>query len=460
MKKIGLSVVYFLVCIQVLGQNTEVIQQIKTAMVFEKKPSIISIPIDISIEDLQKQINLGLPDLIYEDNSFSDNNNDGLKVKVWRKGSLIFTENKDGILTYEVPLKVWAQKEITVLGISQAPSTDFELKVKFQSKFKINDDYQIETKTKGLSYTWITKPVLKSGFIDIPIGPVIGKVITSNFPLFSEQIDKAIKEGFSLKSYVIEAWNIAKRPIQVSEEYNTWLRAEPIEVYQTSLKSVGASLKGIFGIKIYVETFVGTPQYVNTTVVDIPKLKTVISIPEEFEVQLVNVVSYAEANTIAQRMFIGEKFEFSNGRYSIIVNDLKITNKDEFLVFDIKTNGSFKGNIIVKGVPEYVEEKGMVMLKNVHLDIKTRNFLHKAAAWILEGTLEKRIGKEFGLPVNEILEHSKTSVNETINSEFTKGVKMKGQIIAIKPDKVIVTDEGILALVISKAKVQLLVKGM
>lgn len=429
-------------------------------MIFEKKPSIISIPIDISIGDLQKKINEGLPDLIYEDNSFRDNDNDGLKVKVWRKGNLIFTENKDGVLTYEVPLKVWAQKEISVLGISQAPSTNFEIKIKFSSKFGITENYEIETKTKGLSYSWISKPVLKAGFVDVPIAPVIGKVITSNFELFSEQIDKTIKEGYSLKPYLIEAWNVAKRPIQVSEEYNTWIKADPVEVFYTPLQSVGASLKSTIGIKIYVETFVGTPLYTPATVVDVPMLRVVRAIPEEFEVQLLNIVSYEEANNISKKKFIGEVFEFSNGKYKVKVKDLHIGHEKENVTFTIITEGSFKGTIGIKGIPVYDEQKGMVVLDNVHLDVKTRNFLHKAAAWLLEGTLERKIKNEFGLPVDEIIEYSRKSIHETVNSEFSKGISMRGQILAIRPDQIIVSDDGILALVNSKAKVQLIVKGM
>jgi hypothetical protein len=459
--KKALSLGLVLLSGSLFGQNNgAILQKIETTMIFEKKPSIISIPIDISIGDLQKQINEGLPDLIYEDNNFNDNDNDGLKVKVWRKGNLIFTENKDGVLTYEVPLKIWAQKEISVLGISQAPSTNFEIKVKFSSKFGITDDYEIETKTKGLGYTWITKPVLKAGFVDVPIAPVIGKVITSNFELFSEQIDKTIKEGYSLKPYLIEAWNLAKRPIQVSEEYNTWIKADPVEVFYTPLQSVGTSLKSTLGIKIYVETFVGTPLYTPSMVVDVPKLKVVKSIPDEFELQLLNIVSYEEANNISKKKFVGETFEFSNGKYKVVVKGLSIGHENENVTFTIITEGSFKGTIGIKGVPVYDEQKGMVVLDKVHLDVKTRNFLHKAAAWLLEGTLERKVKEEFGLPVNEIIEYSRKSIHETVNSEFSKGIRMQGQILSIKPAQILVSDEGILALVNSKAKVQLIVKGM
>lgn len=449
-----------LVSCSAVGQHAEILKRVQTAMIFEKKPSVISVPVDISIEDLQNQINKGLPDLIYEDNSFTDNQRDGLKLKVWRKGNLIFTDNKDGVLTYEVPLKVWAQKEITIFGISQAPTTDFEIKIRFASRFRVTEDYRIETQTQGLSYTWITRPVIKSSLVDVPITPVIGRVITDNLPLFAEQIDTTIRENYSLKSYVIEAWNLAKRPVKVSEEYNTWIKADPVEVYITPLQSVGASLKATLGIKIFIETLVGTPVYTPSTVVEVPALQTVKSIAEEFDVQLLNVISYEEANAISKRMFIGEVFEFSNGKYKIEVTDLEVGNEKEYILFTIHTEGSFRGQIRIQGIPVYDPERTMVVLKNVQLDVKTRNLLHKAAAWLLEGTLEKRVAQEFGLPLNDIIEYSRKSVQETINSEFSKGIRMRGEILSVDPDQVIVTDEAILAVINSRAKVQLVVKGM
>lgn len=427
-------------------------------MTFEKKPSIISIPFDLSINDLEKQINGGMPDLIFEDDSFEG---DDLKIKVWRKGNLVFTNNHDGVLTYEVPLKIWAVKKTTILGISHEPSTDFEVKIKFSSRFSINSDYGLETKTEGLGYTWISRPSIKIGFIDVSIAPIIGKVLTSNFELFSSQIDETIKDGFSLKTYLIDAWNMAKEPFQVSEEYNTWVMADPVEVYMMPLRSAGRSIRSTLGIKLFLETYVGTPQTKTLNVSDVPRLRKVEYIPEEFEIQLVNVISFGEANSIAKRMFIGETFEFRRGRYKITVNDVNIQGADkEQLIIDMDTQGSFNGKLTITGEPYYNPEKEMVMLEKVKLDVKTRNLLHRSAGWLLRSTLAKNIENEFGIPVNEIIEYSRENVTETINSEFSPGIKMKGQVLSIIPDKVMMTDEGMVALINASARVQLNIQGL
>ncbi len=429
-------------------------------VVFEKKPSIISIPIDISIEDLQGKINAGMPNLIYEDNSFEDNQNDELKAKVWRKGNLIFTSVVNDVLTYEVPLKVWAQKRISVLGVSQAPATEFELKLKFSSKFGITTDYGIQTITNGIGYEWITKPVLKYSYVEIPIGPVIGKLISNNLATFAKQIDQTIKDNYSLKPYVLEAWNTAQKPFLASEEYNTWVKLEPLDVYFTPLKAVGKSLKSTFGLKIFVETLVGTPIYTPKQILTIPNLKSVAAISDVFEVQLFNVISYEEATKISKNMFLGQVYDFKNGKYKIEVTDIEIKPDGEYLSLITTTKGSFKGQIYLRGIPTYDPVKKLVVLSKTELDIKTKNVLHKAGAWLLEGTLEKKIESEFGLPVTEIIEFGKQSVLQTINSEISKGIRMKGEIFSIVPDQVKVSENGILATVLAKAKVELVVKGM
>lgn len=429
-------------------------------VVFEKKPSIISIPVDISIEDLQSQINTGMPNLIFEDNSFEDNKNDDLKVKVWRKGNLIFTSVVNDVLTYEVPLKVWAQKRISVLGVSQAPATEFELKLKFSSKFGITSDYSIETITNGLGYEWITKPVLKYTYVEIPIGPVIGKLISNNLASFASQIDQTINNNYSLKPYVLEAWNTAQKPFLASEEYNTWIKLEPVDVYFTPLKAVGKSLKSTFGLKIFVETLVGTPIYTPKQILTIPTLKPVSSISDVFEIQLFNVISFEAATKISKGMFLGQIYDFKKGKYKIEITDLQIIPDGDYLSLITTTKGSFKGQIFLKGIPKYDPIKKLVVLTQTELDIKTKNILHKAGAWLLEGTLEKKIESEFGLPVTEIIEFGKQSVLQTINSEISKGIKMKGEIFSVVPDQVKVSENGILATVIAKAKVELVVKGM
>jgi Domain of unknown function (DUF4403) len=433
---------------------------ISQAQKLEKKPSIISLPIDFSIDDIQVTLNKSMPTVLLDDNSFEDNQKDELKAKVTKKGDVVFSSVNNDVISYEVPLKVWVQKRIAALGFAQYPSTEFEVKFKFATKFAIKPDYTISTITNAVGFEFITKPVLKTNVVDIPIGPVIEKVIDAKMATYAAEIDKTIANSFQLRPMVLEAWNTALIPTKVSEDYNTWIKIEPLEIFATPFKSEKRNLKAVLGFKVMIETIVGNPIIPTKKVTNIPMLRYVNTIPDEFEVQLFTIVDYATATDISKKMFVGQKYEFKDGKYKIEINDLQITAQDSFLLFKTNTKGSFKGDIYVKGIPKYDPIKQMIVLTKTELDVKTKNFLHKSAAWLLEGYMEKRIQSEFGMPVQEIIEYSKASVLQNINKEFTKGISMKGNVLSIIPKDIRVDSAGMYATINAKAKVELKIKGL
>jgi Domain of unknown function (DUF4403) len=425
-----------------------------------KKPSIISLPIDFSVDDIQATLNKSMSLILVDDDSFDDNNKDELKAKVTRKGDVVFSSVANDVLTYEVPLKVWVQKRIGALGFAQYPSTEFEIKFKFATKFSIRADYNIQTITTALGFDFLTKPVLKTTVVDIPIGPVIEKVIDAKMGSYAAEIDKSIATNFQLRPLVIDAWNAAIQPTNVSADYNTWIKIEPLEILATPFRSEKRNIKAVLGFKVMIETIIGNPGAPLKKVTTIPNLKYVNNISDEFEVQLFTIVDYKSATDITKKMFVGQKYEFKGGKYKVEIKDLVISGQDSFLVFKSTTTGSFKGDIYVKGIPKYDPVKNMIVLTKTELDVKTKNFLHKSAAWLLEGYMEKKIQSDFGMPLNEIIEYSKANVMQSINKEFTKGITMKGNVISITPQDVKVDSAGMYAIINSKAKVELKIKGL
>ena len=55
---------------------------------------------------------------------------------------------------------------------------------------------------------------------------------------------------------------------------------------------------------------------------------------------------------------------------------------------------------------------------------------------------------------------AKESTLKALNTEVTKGVMMKAEILAIEPKEIFVNPLGLLAVVNTKAKVELNVKGL
>jgi hypothetical protein len=336
---------------------------------------------------------------------------------------------------------------------------EFEMNLKFSTRFTIRTDWAVQTFTTPNGYEWITKPKVNIGF-DVPIDFIVGKIIDNNHTRFARSLDDAVAKNLSIKPYVIQAWNASLQPYLVSEEYRTWVRITPLEIYMTPLVTAGRNVKSVLGIKAYTETITGEKPAAPIAVNAIPNLKLVSTIPNEFQVGLMSDVPFAEAAAVAKKMFIGKTYDFRDGKYKIEITDLDIYGSNEFLVIKADVKGNLKGTIYIKGIPVYNQAKKSIVLSNTQFDIKTKNILAKAAAWVLEGRMVKMIEEEYGLPVDELLTYAKQNVEAAMNSEYRRGVKLKGKIESVSPDSVHLTPSSIVAVVLAKGKVELKVDGL
>jgi hypothetical protein len=425
----------------------------------QKVFSNISIPFDISMNDIERQINATITGLIYEDNSYTDGNNDNFKCKVWKKSNIVITAATNDVFDFTVPLKIWAEQGIGAFGLMKYIPLEFEMNLKFSTRFTIKPDWTVQTFTTPNGYEWITKPKLNIGF-DIPLDFIVGKIIDNNHSKFAKSIDDAVSKNMSIKPYVIQAWNAALQPYIVSEEYRTWVRITPLEIFMTPLITIGRSVKSVLGIKAYTETITGEKPFSPFSVSSVPNLKLVPTIPNDFQVGLMSDVPFIEAAAVAKKMFISKTYDFKDGKYKIEITDLDIYGSNEYLVIKADVKGNLKGTIYIKGIPVYNPTRKSIVLSNTQFDIKTKNILAKAAAWVLEGRMVKMIEDEYGLPVDELLGYAKQNVEAAMNSEYRKGVKLSGKIESVIPDKVYLTPTSIVAVVLAKGKVELKVDGL
>jgi hypothetical protein len=425
----------------------------------QKIPSIISIPFDISMADIEKQINNSITGLIYEDNSYDDDNKDNFKCKVWKKSNITIPVATNDVFNISVPIKVWAEKGIGAFGLIKYVPIEFEMNLKFSTKFTINPNWSVQTYTTPNGYEWITKPKVNMGF-DVPIDFIVGKIIDNNHSKFAKAIDDAVAKNFTLKPLIIQAWNVAQQPYLASEEYKTWVKITPSEVMITPLKALNRNVKATIGFKGFTETLMGERPNQIKNVTDVPNLKIVQSIPNEFQVALMSDVPFAEATAISQKMFVGQKYDFKDGKYKIEVTEIDIFGSEDKMIIKTGLKGSIKGTVFIKGQPIYDPIKKKVVLNNIDFDLQSKNAIFKAASWLLESKIEKMIGEQFALPVDDLINFAKQNIETAMNSEVYKGVKLSGKIDQVMPDKVILTPNSIVAIVRAKGKVELKVDGM
>jgi len=407
----------------------------------ENKISYLTAPIDIDILEIQNQLNQNFKGLLYDDSSFDG---DDIKFKIWKNTNLIFIHRNGGVFEFRVPLKIWVEKRVSVLGMTQTPSTEFEIIAKFSSKPFISANWQLKTLTNAEGFDWISQPRLSIGGFTLPITSIVGGIIDNNQASIARLIDENILKEVDLITPTLKVWNGLKEPMKLSDEYNLWLQVIPQDVLMTKLTFTNTSIKTSVAIKAIVNSSVGQLKSQIEKSTTLPPIKFANNLPKGFNIHLNNLVTFTEAEKIAKGMLIGQKIPMGDGKEIEIIGLEIYGGANNKLIIQVKTTGDLKGIIFLKGDPYFEETKREIILKNIELDLKTKNLLFKAASWFMEGSIIKEIEKAFGIPVDPIFEQAKSSTNKYLNADFNNGLHLSGRVKKISPGLVSLNSEGLL----------------
>lgn len=427
---------------------------------FPKIKSSLTMPVKIPLAEIGKIINTSVPTLIFQDDSFTDNNNDQFKVKVWKTRPIRLVGGTKQNLLIEVPLKIWAEKGIGTLGIYSYQNTTFETVMYFNTELSFNNNWRMITKTAPMGFKWVTKPVLDFGKIEIPITSLVESSLKKQQADFSKKIDEMMLAQLDFQQYAIMAWNQFSQPFNISEEYNTWLKITPVSVNITPLIFYGNQIEANIGIDTYSETFSGQKPAASPLIKTVANFNSVQTLPQKFLLQTTANIPYSEATSIAEKTFLGKEFDFRDGKSKIKITAIKVFGEKERIIIEAKTEGGVEGISVISGIPVYDSTKRKIVLTDTKFKLQTKNILQKTATLLFRGKIVNMIEDEYGIPTAELEDTSRKSIEETFNKEYYKGLKMQGKVFKLTPSKIILNPYGITAVIDTEAQLKLAVEGL
>ncbi|MET7256845.1 DUF4403 family protein [Dyadobacter fermentans] len=430
----------------------------------EKHLSVLNVPVEIPVAEIEKQINNQIKGLIYDDNSYEDEGNDNLKAKVW-KISPIKVVAIDSSFLFEVPLKIWvsAGYKVSPLGMTMSgyKDTEFSIRIRLISKIGIMPSWQIKSETYVDSYDWISEPNIRVAGINIPIKGMVSRMLNKNFEKITDAIDEQVASNLELKKNAELAWNIARQPVMLAKDYDTWLVIRPTGVEMTPLLAKNNILRSVIGIKGYTQTITSAVKPAVAPVQKLPDLRIVDKVQDDFKIGLISLVSYEDAARLATKQFSGEKFSFLGGKYHVEVTSIEMYGQNDRLVIKAGLKGSINGDIYLKGIPYYDPATQQLSLKGLDYDLDTRNSIVRTAGWLLQGQFSRMMEKRMVFPVGGQIADAKNAVQKTLdNYKVTEGVVVKGILSDIVPDKVYLTPKHLYSVVFATGKVNLKVDGL
>jgi Domain of unknown function (DUF4403) len=417
--------------------------------------STLTIPVSIYTEDLVRSINAQMTGkALYEDYSFTDNNNDGLMFNAWKSKDISLFFNGNAI-KYRVPLKLWMKKEL-VLGA--AAEAEAELALNFKTTFSINPDWSIKTQTDVEFHEWLSKPVLKTGLGNISVETLANLALNRSKKSLSQTLDDFVSQRISLRPGVQSVWSSIQEPIQLDSAYQMWVKTTPTGISMTPITTSNDAIRTKIAIECLNDvTFGEKPAFRANS--NLPDLRLTQEAPDDFQVRVATDVPFPEAERLARNMMVGQVFE--SGGKKVKVEDIKLWGNNDKIVVNSRLIGSFNGNIYFIGRPEYNPQKMQIEMKDLDFHIDTKNFLHRSAAWIFQGSIKKQMAASMTFPLEENINALKTSLQESLtNYVIQPGTVLNGSVEQLTVESTYITPTSIRVNLFSKGKVNVEVKGL
>ena len=418
---------------------------------FEERLSVINIPVDIDLRELERSLNQQMKGVIYEDKDLNDG--DHMRVRAEKQQDIRLGIDSQ-LIKYRVPLSLWIQYD---LGISKVEA-EGELAIDFKTAFAITEDWNIITVTEVVRHDWLKKPRLKMGVVSLPIGFIADLVLQNSKATLTRNIDELVQQRFNLRELVGEAWRKMYEPILVSEAYNTWLAINPQAIGMTPLDMKGDKISGVILVESLPRVNIGRPPG-NIRAQPLPNLQLRREAGDDFTIHINTEISYGEAERIAKAQLLGQTF--SQGKRSVTVEDLELYGQGNKIVVNTKLSGSYNGSIYLVGKPVYNFRKNTIEIEKLDYELSSRNFLLKSAGWLLKSTMKNKIEENMNFLLDYNLEEMQAQFQEQLSTyKITDDVLLKGELKDISIQNAYLAPESIIVDLALSGRLNIKVNGL
>jgi hypothetical protein len=426
-------------------------------VVYQTASSFISLPVTISLSDIENQVNKTFTSLIYEDNAIDD---DKIAMKVWKTAPIKFSEDK-GRLQSIVPIKITANVKYgtSAMGVDLYDTREFNLDgvVTFNSTVTLSN-WKLATVTTIESLEWKESPTITIAGMKIAITYLINPAVKIFKSKIESKLDQAIAKTTDFKPQVLDALEKLSTPFLTNEQYEAWFKVNPVELYVTDAVLSKKQIKMDMGLKCNMLTVIGQKPKSTFRKEDV-QLKPVSQMPDKVNAVVAAVSTYESASKVITKNFQGQKF--ASGSRKVTVQKVDLWHKDGKMIVALDMTGSLNGTIYLSGYPNYNAVTKEIYFDQMDYVLNTKSALMKTANWLAEGIILRKIQESCRYSIKENLEEGKKNLLPYLkNYSPMPGIYVNGTLNDFEFDKVELTNSAIIAFIKTSGTMNVKIDGM
>ena len=426
-----------------------------TPMVFNTKASYVNMPLEITLAEIENQLNKALIGDIYSD---TDIEKDKTELKITKTGAIQLREINGKIETI-FPLKIWAKFKygIDFMGLNDTKEVNLNGILTVTSDVKLSN-WKLETNSKINDIQWTESPSINIAGKNIPITYIINPAISIFKTKISTKIDEAIQKTCDFKPQVLNVLEKMSAPFLMSEQYQTWFKLIPLEVNVTDAILSDSKIKMNLGLKCNMQTIVGMKPKSSFDKLAI-QFKAVDKINEKFTANVAAISTYESASKVISNNFKGKAF--GSGSKTIVIQKVDLWQKEGKIIIALDMTGSINGTIYLSGIPNYNAVTKEIYFDQMDYVLNTKGLITKTASWLLQGVILKKIEENCRYSIKQNLEEGKKSMLPYLNNYSPmKGVFVNGMTGDFEFEKIDISNKAIIAFITTTGKMNVKIDGM
>jgi hypothetical protein len=424
-------------------------------MVFSTKTSFVNMPLEITLKEIENQLNKTLAGEIYTDSNLED---DKTEMKITKTAAIRLIE-KDGKIQSVLPLKIWSKFKYGTdfMGLNDTREINLNGTITLISDVKLSN-WKMSTTSKIEDFNWSESPTIVVAGKNVPITYIINPTLSLFKAKIAKKIDDAIEQSCDFKPYVLNVLEKMSTPFLTSEQYQTWFKLIPIEVYVTDARIAKSKINMDLGLKCNMQTMVGQ-QPKSDFDRNAIAFKPVTKVPDKVTANVVAISTYESASKIITANFKGK--EFASGSRKIVVQNVGLWQRDGKIIIELDMTGSINGSIYLSGIPNYNSVTKEIYFDQMDYVLNSKGLLTKTANWLLQGVILKKIQETCRYSIKGNLEEGKKSLIPYLsNYSPMKGVFVNGTLNDFEFEKVEVTDKAMIAFITTTGRMSVRIDGM
>ncbi len=382
----------------------------------EAAPSYINLPVSLHYSEINKYITKEMKGVLYEDTSYTNNNNDNMTTRVVKNGDINMVGLTNGV-QIELPLRIWFSKKIGVYYLN----TDFDITLLLLSNVSVGPEWNIVSKSSLLSYKITRNPKIQVAGAGLDIKYIVQFSLDRSLPNIIRDIDKSFAQNDMLRKQAASAWQTVQTPVVTDTVYHTWVRVVPEALYMEPIKYYRDEFDISAAMEARIYTGIGKPRDVAIRPFRNVNIKD--RLDNNFHIQVRIELPYEEMSVLATKMFADTTFSFSR-KISFKVTGVKIAGNDSAITASIQTEGSINSVVTLTGVPSFSDSTQEFYLRDLDYSLESRQALLRVA----DRLFNEKLRRSFEHAMHYSLKDQIATARKTITS-FLSDYKMYNKLM-------------------------------